>query len=231
MNKQFWNDEYKNPHHLTMSDEPSSDMISFVRWAERNAEWPPFPKGGVVLDIGCGNGRNLIALIKESHMKGYGIDISEEAIRQAKSKSQNFPITFSVGHAEDPLPFLDQSVDVVLDMMTSHFLNQKMRNNLVSEVARVLKPFGWFFFKTFILDDDQNAMRMIKENPSLEESNTYIHPRIKVTEHVWTEEEILHTFLPYFTIHKIIKSHKHIKDGKPYKRRTVSVYMERKRDD
>jgi hypothetical protein len=34
---------------------------------------------------------------------------------------------------------------------------------------------------------------------------------------------------PYFKIYKTIKSYKHVRDGKPYKRRTVSVYMEKKR--
>ena len=212
-----------------MSLEPSSDLQTFVRWAIRNAEWDPFPRGGLVLDIGCGNGRNVIALCKEAHMKGFGFDISEEAIRQANKSKEDLPITFTVQGAEETIELEDQSVDVVLDMMASHFLNQEERQKLVSEIARVIKPYGWFFFKTFILDGDQNAERLLERNPG-HEKNTYIHPRIGVEEHVWTEDEIYEVFEPYFKIFKMIKSHKHVKDGKPFKRRTVSVYMERKRD-
>lgn len=226
--KKFWNDEYKNPEHLAMSNEPSSDLITFVRWAEKNAEWPPFPKGGLILDIGCGNGRNIVSLVKETGMRGIGFDISSEAVNQAKKMAGRLPILFSVQGAEDRLPVEDASVDVVLDMMSSHFLNELEREGLVKEIVRVMKPYGWLFFKTFILEGDKNAERLIREHPS-GEKNSYIHPRIKVQEHVWTEEEIYEIFSPYFRIFKMIKSHKHIKDGQPNKRRTISVYMERKR--
>lgn len=228
-NKEFWNEEYKNPEHLALSTDPSSDMISFARWAEKNAEWPPFPEGGMILDIGCGNGRNIIALAGESHMKGLGIDISEEAIAQATEAKKDLPIEFIVQGAEDPIPLPDGSVDVVLDMMTSHFLNEEEREKYVAEIVRLIKPYGWMFFKSFILDGDQNALRLIKENPA-GEKNTYIHPRIGSQEFVWTEDLIRSVFSPYFKIYKLIRSHKHIKDGKPHKRRTVSVYMERKRE-
>jgi hypothetical protein len=108
-----------------------------------------------------------------------------------------------------------------------------------------MKPFGWLLFKTFILDGDFHAKRLISESPDTgeiiydahgkiienlpPETNSYIHPKIGVYEHVWTEAEIHQEFGPYFKIHKMIKSYKHIRDGKPYKRRTVSVYMEKKR--
>jgi hypothetical protein len=93
-----------------------------------------------------------------------------------------------------------------------------------------MKPYGWLFFKTFILEDDAHAKRLLAEHPA-GESNSYIHPRINALEHVWTEEEIADFFSPHFKIYKMLKSYKHISsDGKPYKRRTISVYMERMRD-
>jgi hypothetical protein len=48
--------------------------------------------------------------------------------------------------------------------------------------------------------------------------------------HLNTEQEIYDLFSPNFKIFKMLKSYKHVLDGKPHKRRTVSVYMERKRD-
>jgi len=107
MSKAFWEQEYRNPKHLKMSDEPSGDLIDFINWAERNAEWPAFPSGGTVLDIGCGNGRNLIYLFKESQMKGVGIDLSGAAITQAKNNTKGMPITLSVQNARDPLALPD----------------------------------------------------------------------------------------------------------------------------
>lgn len=261
--KTFWNKEYSDPKHLTMSAEAASDLLTFEKWATRNAEWFPFPKDGVVLDVGCGNGRNIIPLCSEYNMKGVGFDISGTAIEQAKKvlefnskdrtdaegnliPGKKADIQFKTQSASDPIGLEDQSVDVVLDMMTSHYLRQAEREKYVKEIARIMKPYGWLFFKTFILEGDLHIKRLIHEHPDRgevitdekgniignlpAEENSYIHPKIGVYEHVFSEGEIVDLYTPYFRIHKMIKSYKHIKDGKAFKRRTVSVYMERKRD-
>ena len=240
----FWNKEYQTGEHLAMSTEPSGDMLTFVKWVQRNSEWPPFPKNGLIIDAGCGNGRNIVPLCGEYNMRGIGIDISGTAIEQAKAMSKEKGITkvepdakvekkerikFYVQSLAEKIPAEDQSVDVFLDMMTGHFLKEDERKEYVKEVARVMKPYGWMFFKTFVLDSDSHAIRLIKENPA-GEHNSYIHPRIDVYEHVFTDDEIIELFSPYFKIYKMIKSYKHIKDGKAYKRRTISVYMEKLRD-
>lgn len=298
--KAFWNKEYTKPKHLTMSEEHASDLETFERWALRNAEWPPLPKKGVVLDVGCGNGRNLIYLCGTHDMQGIGIDIAGVALEHAKKMIERIadadpeaklspagptsshairaslphsihqasrgPLTdddyinqidpklagkkihatFFAQSAAEKLPAEDQSVDIVLDMMTSHYLRKAEREAYVAELARVTKPYAWLFFKTFVLDGDFHAKRLIEENPDKgdviagpdgriignipAEPHSYIHPRIGVFEHVFTESEIYELFGAYFKVHKMIKSYKHIRDGKPYKRRTISVYMERKRD-
>lgn len=236
MTQLFWNKEYKTAEHLALSEEPASDLLAFVRWAKRNSEWEPFPEGGFVLDIGCGNGRNIGNMCEEYKMGGLGIDISEEALLQAREKfikKLALPdLTFQKGEIGEPIALENESVDIALDMMTMHFLNDEKRAAYVAEIARVVKPFGWMFLKTFILDADQNAKRMIRDYPTPgKELNSYIHPRMKVLEHVFTQDEIEGLFSPYFVVHKMIRSYKHVhKDGKPHKRRTISVYLERRRD-
>jgi len=242
MTKAFWNKEYANPTHLKMSTLPASDMETFAKWAERNAEWPPFPQGGLVLDVGCGNGRNLIHLCSTHNMRGYGFDISSTAIEQAKKMADTITradgaalgkhLTFKAQGAADPIDLPDQSVAVALDMMSSHFLRADERKKYVKELARVMQPYGWFFFKTFVLEGDVHAKRLVSEHKDPQgEENSYIHPRIGVYEHIWTEEEIAEVFRPYFKIFKMMKSYKHVRDNKAYKRRTVSVYMERLKEE
>lgn len=231
--KQFWNKEYKDKggnerqSHLAISDTPSEDLLHFLQWLEREYRGSIFNKESLVFDAGCGNGRNLIYLANTYHVHGVGYDISQEALEQARAKSHPYTITYTARSIAGPIALESASVDLVLDMMASHFLTEQEREELLAEIHRILKPGGWLFYKTFLLDGDMNARELLRDHPGTEH-NTYIHPKIGVPEHVSTEEEIAQTFAPYFTIHKILRSHKHIdKHGRANKRRSISVYAER----
>ncbi len=256
--RQFWNREYQRlarrgggPRHLALSTEPAEDLVKFTRWLARRG-------GGLnnrttVLDLGCGNGRNLIWLAKEFGVRGVGYDISAEAIKQAvvgsaggrpdfaRSSSGNaksnlppapLPLQFSIRSLSELLPLADNSIDLVLDLMSSHILNAAERANWRDEIWRVLKPAGLLCFKSFLLDEDRHAERLLREHPG-DESHTYRHPTLGVTEHVWTVGELENFFAESFLIHKIEKSHKHLKGrhhlggGQPFRRRTFTAYLER----
>jgi len=226
----FWNKEYRQKDsrngHLALSNNPSEDLEKFTRWLERQSGREFLNPLAKALDLGCGNGRNLIFLSENFGIKGTGYDISGEAISSAKKLSKEFPIQYEIRSIVGDITIPDESQTIVLDMMTSHFLKKDEREHLHDEIARVLKPGGWLFFKTFLLDEDKNAKRMLEENPA-EEAGSYIHPKIGVAEHVFTEEEIVEDLSKHFTIHKIVKSHRHLLRGKAAKRRSISVYAEK----
>ncbi|MDO8521482.1 MAG: methyltransferase domain-containing protein [bacterium] len=228
MNKhsEFWNKEYKTSKHLTLSDEPAEDLEKFCRWAERNYGRRFLNPLARALDLGCGNGRNLIFLAQAYGMRGVGYDISSEAITLAKRASGELPITYTARSIEGTIDLPDNSVDIVLDMMTSHFLREKEREALRSEIVRVLKPGGWLFLKSFLADKDLHVRRLLKENPA-DEKDAYIHPKFGVYEHVWTEEALRAFFSPYFEIQKIERSHKHMSRGRAFKRRTIVAYLQK----
>jgi len=232
----FWDKEYTGGikgkgGYLALSDEPSEDLQKFVRFLERESGREFLNPLRSVVDLGCGNGRNIIYLSKEFGMKGTGFDIAQSAIAQAKKASVSvdgspLPLSYTVRSIAGDLPFEDESQAIVLDMMVSHFLNNEERIKLVEEIARITQPGGWLFFKTFLLDEDKHAKRLLEEHPA-DEAGTYIHPSIHVAEHVFREEEIEALFAPYFKIHKIHKSHGHLKKSKGAKRRSISIYGER----
>jgi ubiquinone/menaquinone biosynthesis C-methylase UbiE len=211
--------------HLALSDDPAEDLIKFVRFLERHHGRKFLNVTAQALDVGCGNGRNLIYLSETFGMRGLGYDISQEAIAQAKKKASALPLQFSVRSLVEPVPLPDSSVTLALDMMSSHVLKQKEREKLRDELCRVLKQEGWLFFKSFLLEEDAHAKRLLREFPA-EEEGMYIHPEIGTAEYVWTENALRDFFEPHFTIHKIEKSHKHQHaDGTAWKRRTISAYL------
>ncbi len=223
----FWNKQYKRPTHLALSDEASEDLEKFTRYLTREHGGKFLNVTTKCVDLGCGNGRNLIYLAREFGVHGFGYDTSETAVAQATRASEGLQLSFEVRSIAEPIPLPDSSVVIALDMMSSHFLVRAEREALRAEILRVLKPSGWLFFKSFLLDDDLNARRMLRESPGPEEG-MYIHPEINVPEYVWTEEGLREFFEPYFTIHKIEKSFKHRHaDGSAWKRRTISAYLQK----
>ncbi len=225
--KDFWNRQYKRPTHLALSDDPAEDLEKFCRYLERHHGRSLLNVTTQAVDIGCGNGRNLIYLAKTFGMRGIGYDTSKDAIQLAQVASAGLPLRFTMQDMRSPIPLPDNSATLVLDMMASHVLDKAGREQLLFEILRVLRPNGWLFFKSFLLTDDANAARMLRENPAPEEG-MYIHPEIGHAEYVWTEAAIRRHFGDFFTIHKLEKSHKHRHvDGSAWKRRTVSVYLEK----
>ncbi len=225
----FWDKEYTNPTHLKLSAAESGDLRQFTRWfARQKGLQPIFKPGSSIIDVGCGNGRNLIYLAKEFGTKGVGIDISSAAIAQAKriTQEEKLRIQYHVGSAGEKLPADDETQSLALDMMTSHFLNAKERTALRDEIHRVLIPGGYFFMKTFLKDEDRHTERLLREHPG-EEAGTYIHPVMGVPEYVYSEAELVEFLREKFLIRKVTRSHRHTRKGGAGKRRTISIYAEK----
>ena len=111
-----------------------------------NAEYPGDLTQLQLLDIGCGGG----FLTEEYARLGCqvtGMDISPQSIAaaQAHAQKENLSINYQVGSATD-LDFIPGSIDIVscCDVL-EHIPDWK---DVISEIARVLKPGGLFLFDT-----------------------------------------------------------------------------------
>jgi len=95
----------------------------------------PFDPSLKLLDVACGQG--LVLAQANRRVCTYGIDISIEAIKQARART---PATgLCVGQGEF-LPYPDDSFDFVFCLGSlEHFLDMSQG---VAELARVLKPSG-----------------------------------------------------------------------------------------
>lgn len=222
----FWDQEYTNPTHLKLSEKESEDLAKFTRWLIRRDRGDLLAQNGSVFDAGCGNGRNLIFLANEFKMRGVGVDISSAAIAQAKRASTGLNIKYQVGSAGGYLPIEDESQNLVLDMMTSHFLDKAGREQLRDELFRVLVPGGFLFMKTFLKDKDLHTERLVKDFPGAEEGS-YIHPVMGVAEYVYSEDELVNFLSEKFIVRQVYRSHRHRTKGGAGKRRTISIYAEK----
>lgn len=224
----FWDAEYKNPTHLKLSTKQSEDLEKFTRWVLRRKREDVLSPTASVLDVGCGNGRNVIFLNQSFGNKGIGYDISKAAVAQAVAASKGMPIKYTARSIAGKLDVEDNSQALVLDMMTSHFLTTEERAGLRDEIFRTLEPGGLLFMKTFLKDGDLHTKRLIEERPGTEDGS-YIHPVMGVAEYVYSEEELVNFLSEKFIIHKIYRSHKHAFRGQARKRRTITIYAEKDR--
>jgi SAM-dependent methyltransferase len=105
--------------------------------------------GMVVLDAGCGYGRNLVHLLREG-CEVFALDADAagvDHVRQlAASLGASLPATnFQVGSIEN-MPFPDEFADVVISSAVLHFARDDRHFlAMLKEMWRVLKPGGLLF--------------------------------------------------------------------------------------
>jgi SAM-dependent methyltransferase len=118
---------------------------------------PPALQGRVILDLGCGTGKDVFVASRFAGPEGYviGIDMTDEQLevaqRHLKSQTEKFGysapnVEFKKGYIEDlkPLHINDNSVDVVISNCVINLSTDKKK--VFSEIFRVLKPGGELYF-------------------------------------------------------------------------------------
>jgi SAM-dependent methyltransferase len=112
-----------------------------ARLLERLAELGPPPLD--VLDVGCGYGTVLKALVAQGH-RACGCDISAELVSYHQRCSPW--ASFVLGEADGPLPFPDARFDAIMcSEVIEHVLDVR---TFVSEMARCLRPRGRLLLTT-----------------------------------------------------------------------------------
>ena len=117
-------------------------------------------EGEKVLDIGSGPGFLAAALAEATGPSGnvVGVDISQQMVDRATSKSQHSWLSYEIADAT-ALPFKDSSFDVVVSTQVAEYVPDI--DTFCSEVFRVLKPKG----RGLILATDWDAVCWHSEDP------------------------------------------------------------------
>ena len=109
-------------------------------------------KNKIVLDAGCGTGKYLRVLEKDS-IKYIGIDLSNNQLEKAKIKSTNNNSMFICSNLSN-IPLDDNSVDLIVSSwVLGTILDLDERNKVFSELRRVLKINGMII----LIENDENS--------------------------------------------------------------------------
>ena len=127
------------------------------------------PEGSRVLEVGCGYGRNLVALGTLPLGLLVGCDVSRAELVKAQARIAARPGGVTprlVTHPADRLPFRDDAFDlVVLWQVLEHVIGADAKAALVAECVRVLKSGGHLLIETpnqwFPVDYHDNRLPLV----------------------------------------------------------------------
>lgn len=130
-------------------------------------EIPNQGEGLHFLEVGAGTGI-LTRFMKLTFPKAKitASDMSSSYLKKAQKDLVDLPgINFIQAHAED-LPFKDQTFDLVYSCYLFHELPEGIRDTVINEAKRVLKPGGlWGFVDSLQNQDDQDLEWGLSEFP------------------------------------------------------------------
>jgi SAM-dependent methyltransferase len=111
--------------------------------------------GGRLLDLGCGDGRHIAALLEaRPDIEAVGVDLLEDRIDEARATVPG--ATFTVGSA-DALPLEAHAFDLVYAItLFSSIPTPAMENGAAREIGRVLRPGGWLIWHDLRYDNPSN---------------------------------------------------------------------------
>lgn len=138
-------EDYWNKSHLQFSNgKPDYDL-----WLEpylplfKNISTP-------VLDLGCGTGNDTLYLM-EKGFNVISVDYSDSALSILK---QYIPsATTQKLDISNPLPFKNDSFEVVVADLSLHYFDSETTKEILSEIKRILTKGGYFFARVNSIKD------------------------------------------------------------------------------
>ena len=124
--------------------------------------------GKSFIDIGCGRGGPGLWIARETGANYIGIDLSENAIKEAQHRSVNFKIKgiakFQVGNMYS-LNFSENSFDGAISIDVISFIPDPLA--VIKETARLLRSEAYFVFTTW---ENKNSNIINDYRPYLEDA-------------------------------------------------------------
>jgi 2-polyprenyl-3-methyl-5-hydroxy-6-metoxy-1,4-benzoquinol methylase len=108
------------------------DFVYFKQFLQKNQD---------VLDVGCGNGRNL-DLLKDLQVNYFGVDISDKLIEKARGRqTEGVQTEFAVANILD-LSQINKKFDVILCVAVLQHIPKPLQKQAVEQLKSKLKPNG-----------------------------------------------------------------------------------------
>lgn len=148
--KKYWEESYSRGENFIFF--PKEEVVKFINRFIRKRigvnEYKDILSGNALkaLDYGCGVGRNTI-LLKEFGIDAFGVDISEESIKNAKNLASSYPChlqpQFEVCNGLK-IPYQDEFFDFIICDSVLDSMYFDIARKIVKEFERAAKSYVYF---------------------------------------------------------------------------------------
>jgi len=146
------------------------------------------PAGSRVLEIGCGSGKTVSALMGRS-CEIIAFDFSTKAVELSQRVLGRYHSGDAIVADARNLPFLEHTFGFIVASHVIGHIQKEERNTIAKEVERVLQPGGRLLLQEFSVDDMRNGTGKKVED------STFLRGTGVLT-HYFTENEVKTLFSP-----------------------------------
>ena len=180
---------------------------------KETATLPKLLKGKSVLEVGVGNGKTLISILRQNPKSVLAIDFSQEALNSASKLVKSEKLEFLKADITQ-LPFKEE-FDVIVCYYTLNNLLEQDRKKAINSIYNALKEKGKIIFEDFAVGDfrERKTSRKQIETHTITKENRLIC-------HFFTKSELLSLFNKFSKIQLTKKSSLPI-TKKPHLKRNI----------
>jgi len=157
-----------------------------ILWSGAARDLPELPSGSRILELGCGNGKMVRAMVR----RGWDVNAMDFSSRAAVFCREAFPDPLHgqvmVGDARWS-PFKDAVFDAVFAVHVIGHVTAPDRKRVAGEVVRLIRPGGMLFFREFSTDD-------FRFGKGLETEEATFLRGTGILTHYFTEQEVRDLF-------------------------------------
>lgn len=187
-------------------------------WSKETSTLSNLLKNKNVLEIGVGNGKTLLSILKQKPKSITAIDISQVSIEICKSLFKNKNIIFKKDNIIKS-KLKSSSFDISICYYVLNNLKENEKKKAISEMYRLLSNKGIILFEDFAVNDfRQKEGKVTKEVNTIIKSSGLIH-------HFFTKDELTDLFSKFNSIKVKEKSFSPFRNKKHLKRKLISAII------